>query len=312
MHTNITENEKLMTIISALPDLVFILTESGRYADIFGGSDSEFYHDGSGLIGKSLYDVLPKEKADWFLEQIHLTLQHNKLMVVEYSLAGDDVDSIDKQSGPAGSLWFEGRVKPLPSLYNNERAVVWVARNVTNKRHLEMKLRHLSEIDVLTGISNRRKLLEKLDEKFQEFQRYQQPTCFLLLDIDQFKSINDQFGHQAGDAAIKHVTQLCLSQLRNVDLIGRLGGDEFGIILPNTSIDEATACSERLRAAICTTPFHTGKHDIFITISIGLSEFQSVDSVFDEIISRADSAMYQSKQQGKNTSRIYNPSTDTL
>ena len=221
MHTNITENEKLMTIISALPDLVFILTESGRYADIFGGSDSEFYHDGSGLIGKSLYDVL-------------------------------------------------------------------------------------------TGISNRRKLLEKLDEKFQEFQRYQQPTCFLLLDIDQFKSINDQFGHQAGDAAIKHVTQLCLSQLRNVDLIGRLGGDEFGIILPNTSIDEATACSERLRAAICTTPFHTGKHDIFITISIGLSEFQSVDSVFDEIISRADSAMYQSKQQGKNTSRIYNPSTDTL
>ena len=138
------------------------------------------------------------------------------------------------------------------------------------------------------------------------------PASAIFFDLDDFKTINDQFGHQAGDAAIKHVTQLCLSQLRNVDLIGRLGGDEFGIILPNTSIDEATACSERLRAAICTTPFHTGKHDIFITISIGLSEFQSVDSVFDEIISRADSAMYQSKQQGKNTSRIYNPSTDTL
>jgi len=303
LKTIISENEKLKTVISALPDLVFILTESGRYADIFGGVDLEFYHDGSPLIGKSLYDVLDKEKADWFREQIRLTLQEKKLRVVEYNLAGEDVDTIDKLEGPQGEIWFEGRVKPLPSVYAGERAVVWVARNVTAKHLLEMELRQLSEIDPLTGIGNRRKLLERLQGKFQEYQRYRQPTCYLLFDIDDFKSINDRYGHLVGDHVLRKVARMCDSQLRSVDLIGRLGGDEFGVILANTSMEQAASFVQRLDQAIGSVTMKTGQLDIPVTISIGTSEFRVEDKDIESIISRADNAMYQVKQQKKQTGK---------
>lgn len=177
------ENEKLQALISALPDLVFVLTESGLYGDIFGGNDSTLYHEGGQLIGSSLYDVLPKEKADFFLEKIKETLDKNCLQIVEYNLAAFDVDSVDEKSGPSGTIWFEGRVKPLPFLYQNERAVVWVARNITNKYLLEQELRHLSETDGLTGVYNRRKIMERLQQQYWEFLRYGTVSSFLLFDM---------------------------------------------------------------------------------------------------------------------------------
>lgn len=112
---------------SALPDPVFVLTESGRYAAIIGGQDRQHYHNGAHLVDFTIYDVLPKAKADWVLEQINLTLTKNQLRIVEYGLAGCEVDGLDAQVGPDGEIWFEGRIQPLPTLIKNERAVVWVA-----------------------------------------------------------------------------------------------------------------------------------------------------------------------------------------
>lgn len=300
------KRDQLHTIIAALPDLVFVLTESGQYGDIFGGEANDFYHDGSGLIGHNLFEMLPKEKAQWFLDKIKLTLDENKLMIFDYNLSADDVDNVDNHSGPAGELWFEGRVNPLPFLYNGERAVIWVARNVTQKRQLEMELRYLSETDSLTGLSNRRKLMQKLREQYDEFKRYQSPTSFILLDIDHFKSINDQFGHIAGDQAIRHVGTICASELRSVDLVGRLGGDEFGIVLPHTTPEHAMHSILRIKELIGNTPFVFEDQTIFINISIGLGIFDEYDESHEDIVGRADKAMYLEKNRlrGGNRTQI--------
>lgn len=178
------EIELLRSMVKALPDPVFVITESGYYLEIAGGRDPSYYHDGSYLKGMSLHEVLPKDKADWFLWQIRETLKQGGMRTVKYSLTGNDVKGLDTSEGPGGDIRFEGRVQALPLSLWGERAVVWVARNITHQYELEMKLQHLSETDSLTGIFNRRKFLEQLDECFQKYKRYNRPTALVIFDID--------------------------------------------------------------------------------------------------------------------------------
>ncbi|PMH44897.1 diguanylate cyclase [Vibrio sp. 10N.286.49.B3] len=287
--------EEYEAIITSLPDLVFVLTETGRYAAVFGGDYAEQYHDGSFLENFSLFDVLSKQKANWFIERIKETLAINKLQIFEYSLAAYDVDNINPSSGPTGELRFEGRVSPLNSLRYGERAVVWVARNITQRYELEQQLTYQAETDSLSNAFNRRKLFKCLDEAFYNFQRYKEDTSFLILDIDDFKQINDQFGHQVGDSVIRKITETCQLELRQTDVFGRIGGDEFGVIFKGTA--EATlAFAKRLNELV-----QANSSGLNISISIGISPFKESDISTSQVYQRADVALYQSKKAGKNT-----------
>lgn len=291
--------EEFEAIITSLPDMVFVLTESGRYAAVLGGESSEQYHDGAFLEDFNLFDILPKQKAIWFIERIKDTLSANKLMIFEYSLAASDVDNINPSSGPTGELRFEGRVSPLKSLRYGERAVVWVARNITERYRLEQKLTYQAEIDPLSNAFNRRKLFESMDEAFYNFERYKENISFLLLDIDDFKQINDIYGHQAGDNVIRSIAELCQSEIRHTDVFGRIGGDEFGIIYRST-VETSLAFGERLTALIALS-----SSEINVSISIGVSEFKENDMNIEQIYQRADLALYQSKQAGKSMCTTY-------
>ena len=292
--------ELLREIVAALPDPVFVLTESGRYAAIVGGSDPEYYHDGSGLIGLRLHDVLPPEKADWFLTQIQSALQDNRLCVVEYGLAGADVDGLDAEGGPAGELWFEGRIQPLSPLVDGERAVVWVARNITRRHRLESELRLRSETDELTGAPNRRRLLAELRERFQEFHRYGHPVSVLMLDIDNFKRLNDRYGHVVGDRVLCELTRLCTEHLRSVDTLARFGGEEFAVLLPNTTVGEACRLADRLRQSIAESPMALDAETGSVTVSVGVSAVRAADPEVESVIKRADDALYAAKRAGRN------------
>lgn len=175
----IDNHEEHLALIAALPDLVFVLTESGRYAAVFGGQSNELYHQEHALVGRSLFDVLPHDKAQWFSDRILQTLTENKLMVFDYSLSGEDVDTLESQSGPEGLLRFEGRVTPFPTNRYGERAVIWVARNITERYQLEQQLTYYSEVDALSKTFNRRKLFEQLEKSFYAFQRYQELQFYL-------------------------------------------------------------------------------------------------------------------------------------
>lgn len=294
--------ELLLDMLSALPDPVFVLTESGRYAALIGGQDREYYHNGSHLVNFSLYDMLPKAKADWFLAEIQATLALNQRRTVEYGLAGVDVSGLDTQQGPAGEIWFEGRIQPLPMPINNERAVVWVACNITRRHQLEAQLQHLSETDELTGAYNRRKLLEALASCLEGFSEQQTPCALVLMDIDHFKAINDQFGHIVGDKVLRGIAQHAMAHLREGDLFARFGGEEFALLLPNTSAHKALGIAERLRLAIANGDFlPAAQVPRQVTVSMGLSVIQPQDQTLEPILFRADDALYRAKHQGRNT-----------
>ncbi len=288
-------------MLSALPDPVFILTESGRYAALIGGQDRQHYHNGAHLVDFSLYDILPKAKADWFLAEIAATLAINQLRIVEYGLAGTDVNGVDSQQGPAGEIWFEGRIQPLPMAVNNERAVVWVACNITRRHQLEAQLQHLSETDELTGAYNRRKLLEALTLSLTRFREQQAPVAVVLMDVDHFKAINDKYGHIAGDKVLHGIAQQAMAHLREGDLFARFGGEEFALLLPNTSSAKAQVIAERLRLAIASGDFLAGAQPpLRVTLSMGLSSIQPQDHAIESILYRADDALYKAKHSGRN------------
>ena len=291
--------EQMAAVLAALPDPAFILTRSGRYAAIFGGTDQRYYHDGAKLVGKSMSDVLHADKAAWFLREIEQALATRQLHVVEYQLAGADVKGLES-SGPEHTIWFEGRVKALEFPVDGEEAVLWVASNITERSELESKLRLLSETDSLSGLVNRRKLMTVLQEHYDLFARYRTPSALLIFDIDHFKRINDEYGHLSGDTAIQVTAGVCRAELRNTDIAARLGGDEFVVLMPHTTREQAAPIAERLRVLVATQLKALGTLGEGATISGGLSEMLPGDCSSEEVLKRADEALYQAKREGRN------------
>ncbi|WP_410497733.1 diguanylate cyclase [Chitinibacter sp. S2-10] len=289
---------QIQSILKALPDPVFILTRSGRYAAIFGGIDTRYYHDGSHLVGQSMSDVLADEKTAWFLQVIESALARRSLVVVEYALSGRDIKGLPDE-GPVSEIWFEGRVQALDFQVDGEDAVIWVASNISQRHDLEVQLRQQSETDPLTGLSNRRHMTAVLQEYLDVFLRYGSPLSVLIFDVDHFKTINDNFGHDAGDKVLVEIAAVCRRELRNTDVSLRFGGDEFVILMSHTTPDVAIKLAERLRSQI-EMALHELLVGLSVTISGGLSALAQSDTGTDDVLKRADAALYQAKRLGRN------------
>jgi len=288
--------QQLVSILSSLPDPAFILTRSGRYAAVFGGKDLRHYHDGSALVGRSMFEVLKEEKAQWFADEIEKALESGVLHIVEYELSGSDVKGAG--DGPSHSIWFEGRIQALSFQVEGEAAVVWVASNITDKNDVQKKLRQLSETDALTGLYNRRKLMETLDHQLAIFERERSQTSVLVFDLDNFKRLNDEMGHHAGDAALVEIARLCRQHLRQSDVIARFGGDEFVVVMPGTHRGDALEIAERLRERVPIILRENVRYES--TISGGISEFGRPDRFSSDVLKRADEGLYLSKRAGRN------------
>lgn len=175
-----------------------------------------------------------------------------------------------------------------------------VFQDIAQRKEMEQELMRLATTDPLTGMSNRRHFIEQLDKELAHSKRFGTSAAFLMMDIDHFKSVNDTYGHAAGDVVLKHFAELTKQRLRRVDLVGRLGGEEFGILLPGTDSAGAELFAERLRIYVADTPAQNGDSTIPITISIGISVFGANDTETDRIMARADLALYRAKERGRN------------
>lgn len=173
-------------------------------------------------------------------------------------------------------------------------------RAVIEERQAKEALAILAQTDPLTGVLNRRAFSDRGAQEFQEFKRYQHLFAVHVIDLDFFKTINDTFGHRAGDETLKQFVQLVLRYKRETDVFGRLGGEEFGLILPNTSAASARVLGERIRAATQATPIQLAQTNIPITLSMGIAEVQPHDGDFDDLLNRADRLLYQAKRNGRN------------
>lgn len=158
------------------------------------------------------------------------------------------------------------------------------------------ELEAIAATDRLTGLYNRLKLDSVFNSSLRYCKRYNRPLSAILLDIDRFKSINDTFGHQVGDIALKELSSILSKNLRQTDTVGRWGGEEFLIICPETDSDQATLTAEKLRKVIEQHNFPTVQH---ITCSFGISQHHTNDTE-DDIIKRADEALYAAKRNGRN------------
>ncbi|MBI5875145.1 MAG: diguanylate cyclase, partial [Deltaproteobacteria bacterium] len=179
------------------------------------------------------------------------------------------------------------------------------ATAVENAR-LYTKTTELATTDGLTSLLNRRAFMERLTEEAARSSRYEHYFSFLLIDIDHFKLVNDTYGHAAGDAVLKLLAQILKRQTRSVDIVGRYGGEEFAIILPETNSSGAQLVGERIRNVVSKLPFILPNgSEIGLTISIGIACFPSCAGNIEQLIERADAALYSAKNAGRNLVYLY-------
>jgi diguanylate cyclase (GGDEF)-like protein len=178
----------------------------------------------------------------------------------------------------------------------------WLPQEIRERAETERLAKHLHELattDGMTGLVNRRQFIALAEAEWERSHRYHRNLCLLMLDIDRFKAINDNHGHYTGDEIIIIVAKLCLRQKRRSDVAGRLGGEEFAILLPETQGSDAYIFAERLRHLISAEYLSRNEGDISATVSIGMSSAAEAGSV-SELLKQADTALYQAKHAGRN------------
>jgi diguanylate cyclase (GGDEF)-like protein len=187
------------------------------------------------------------------------------------------------------------KCKPLP---DGGRMLVYA--DVTDLVQQADKLKELATVDGMTGLFNRRHFFSLAEMEWSRYQRHWRPLSLLMVDIDEFKSINDRFGHDVGDHVIVQIADLCRQEKRKSDVVARFGGEEFLLLLPETGLDEAQRTAERLRRLVETRDLSIASRAVNATISIGVAEANPyMEAIFD-LIKLADQALYAAKHAGRN------------
>jgi diguanylate cyclase (GGDEF)-like protein len=168
------------------------------------------------------------------------------------------------------------------------------------KERAELRHRTAAMVDPLTGVANRRAFLEEAERTTRQQIERIRPVAVFLIDLDHFKSVNDRFGHATGDRVLRLFAKVCTENLRATDLVGRLGGEEFAVLLADANRDNAFLVAERIRKAFANAAEVVGEHPLAATISIGVSIMQDPQQDLSALMEEADQALYRAKADGRN------------
>jgi diguanylate cyclase (GGDEF)-like protein len=289
----------LDAILEASPDGILVVDGAGvivshnqHFCQLFRLSLGDEKKQGASLVGLkdevALAEVLPllAEPEAFIARVVEL---YGKLEIEDYDeIAFRDGRTLERHSK---SLWGAD---------GNHLGRVWFFRDISARKALEKTLADSSCKDPLTEVSNRRHFMERAGEEFARAQRTGQDVSVIYVDIDHFKSINDSFGHSFGDKVIIHFCRTAEIVLRKQDLLGRLGGEEFAILLPDTELQGAHHLAERLREFIAGQTLQSGPHQVRYTVSAGVALLTTSDASLESALARADTAMYRAKKAGRN------------
>jgi diguanylate cyclase (GGDEF)-like protein len=193
------------------------------------------------------------------------------------------------------------RVMGAPVLIEGApEGLVLLQEDITERKNHQATLERLATTDHLTGLLNRRAFLDATEKEIRRAHRYGQPLALIMLDVDHFKRINDGHGHPAGDEVLRRVAGACRDMLRDGDLMGRFGGEEFAITLVQPPLQVAAAVAERLRKAVAGLAIEHEGRRIGVTISLGIAEIGADITGLDHLISKADACLYAAKRDGRN------------
>ncbi|WP_378951718.1 GGDEF domain-containing protein [Pelosinus sp. sgz500959] len=273
------QNEYVLALLAAMPDLIFHFDKNGLFIDYNATNNNNVLANSiNPLIGKSVYDLLPLALAEDTKQMIAKVLETNELQIMEYNLPVDDHDR-----------YWEARLVKV-----NENQVLAVVRDTTQRSQLLKELHYVSLHDHLTGLYNR----AYFEQQMQHLNGTEHlPITLLICDLDGLKTINDTLGHQFGDQLLKAAATTLSGAFRKHDIIARIGGDEFAILLPNTPVHEAEKAYQRIRKA--EMAYNKENPSLILGISIGfaVSDEQLADT--KNLFVEADINMYKQKNRRK-------------
>lgn len=290
----------------------------------FSNADGKYYivaaepyrDETSGNIVDGSFLILAKEINPLYLKELSSKYKLPALSLNKVNHNDEmDLDGVTKGASVGKIYWdaptLSSDVLPyaILILVSLMIATVTIARlllskDYQNRELYEGELYLAATTDPLTSIANRRQFLGLGRREIQLQIAREKPLSLVVFDLDHFKSVNDEHGHAAGDAALKHFTELCAEQFRETDIFARLGGEEFGLILPSVNLDKATRMTEQLRDVVSNTPLEFDGKTINLTVSVGIATWTEGADI-DQLLSEADKALYLAKNSGRNTVCCY-------
>lgn len=278
-------------------DAVVIVGPGQRITRVNASAEDMFGYPADTLVGQSIHALIPER-----IRNRHRDLVAGFRESKAPARFMEDRDA-DIRGLRADGTEFPVNVSILNSGKGAGASLVAIVRDISRQKALEENLEKLAGTDPLTGAMNRRNIILRAEEEVERAQRYNHSLSVAMIDIDRFKRVNDTFGHLVGDRAICHVADTISAGLRKSDRLGRWGGEEFLLVLPEVDEKSAVKVLQRLRQDIENAPVPGNDGDaerITLTVSIGATGLRETDHALAELIARADKALYRAKSAGRN------------
>lgn len=286
----IKEQKKLLDVILDNVDAYIYIKDINRNFRYVNTQTAQLFRKNRDqIIGYKDFDVLPKEMADIFWESDKDVFSKNEKVCTE--------ETIIDPKGEVKHYWST----KLPYILNNERVLIGFSSDITEIYNMKEELKKDAITDSLTTLYNKRHFEIIAEAEFKRSIRQNLNMSIIIFDIDHFKSVNDTYGHKVGDMILEEASKVFKSQIRDEDTLFRIGGEEFTIVSPHINSLSAIKLAERIRIAIKDTIFETDeKERISITLSFGIADKIKSDDKFENILLRADKALYKAKNSGRN------------
>ncbi len=292
---------QLRSTVEAIRDPIYEIDLDGMYYSCYAPADSPMVAPPDSFAGKSVFDMLPRQAAEVTMEALRSALVNGSSQGEQYSLTLDAI-----------THWFELSVARQEADGAEVPRFVVMTRDITGRKSAKSAIRRLAFYDPLTDLPNRRLLQDRLEHALEASTRNRHQGALLLIDLDNFKALNDTWGHDKGDILLKQVALRLASCVRDSDTVARLGGDEFVVLLDNVgagsdeSIGAARTVAEKVLAQLG-EPYDVAGREHRSGSSIGVSLFGADATTVEEVLKRSDVAMYQAKSAGRNTVRFFDP-----
>jgi len=285
----VEREQQLATLMANIPGMAYRCLNDDCWTMKFVSNGCE------ALTGYQPDEVVDNRLVTWISLTHPDDLEHLANTVAMALAAGEPFAveyRLRHRNGNEVWCWEQGRAVQV----DGEEYLEGIIMDITDRKCMEQDLEQLASYDQLTGLLNRRQFNRYLHDEVARASRYSRSFCLLWLDLNDFKNINDGYGHLAGDSALRQVSQLIRDSLRSVDVIARYGGDELTVILPEMRLDQAMETAERLRGLVASTAFDLGDgQNIALTVSIGVAEFPRHGETMEALCNAADRAMYRAK-----------------
>src|SRR3954451_19647010 len=284
--------ERLKGIIELAHDGIVVIDERYLITLFNPAAERLFGYTALEVLGQPLDMLLPERVLGphrRFLEDFARDLTGSRAMTSRPAVTGRRSDGTE----------FAAEISISQFNSPTGRQFTATVRDITERRRAEDELRRLAMTDPLTGAANRRHFMERAPFEFARMRRYGNPVSLVMLDVDHFKRVNDAHGHAAGDAALILLVKCCRGLLRDTDLIGRLGGEEFALLLPDATDDAAFQVAERVRLSLADLEIAADDIAFNFTVSMGVASCQPGETSVEQTIGRADRALYRAKTEGR-------------